>query len=589
MRKFLMAATMLAATLTAASASAQVTVTPAYQQIVPSQTVQFAAAGGPVVWQVNNATGGSAATGIISSTGLYTAPAALPNPASVTITAVSTATPGQSATATLTLLAALPAGTTYYVAPTGSDTNPGTIAAPFKTLQHAATIAVAGDTVLARQGTYNALLTPPHSGNTTSGPITFASYAGELATIDGTGLTIPGGQNGLITLNSVSYVIIEGFQLQNYTTSSLSAVPIGIYITGAASGDQIINNHITKITTTGKTTPTQCGSDALGMAVYGNKAPASINGLVISGNEIDHLLTGCSETMSIDGNVDGYQVTSNLVHDNNNIGIDSIGFEKVSPNPAYDQARNGEIRGNVVYNITSYGNPDYGKQYAADGIYVDGGTMITIEQNTVTATDLGIELASEHKGHITSYITARNNLVYANNSTGISIGGYGLNRGGSQNVTIVNNTLFNNDTKKTGSGEFQIQFNASANVFENNIVYANAQNLFVHNFTKTGANGATLNNNLYFSAAGAGTAEFVWVGKTYGSYAKWLAGVGQDRASAFANPLFQDAATLDFDLEPTSPAFGAGADLGVSVVGSVDYAGNPRVTGSSVTVGAYQQ
>jgi hypothetical protein len=584
-----MAATMLAVTLTAAPASAQVSVSPIYQQIVPNQTVQFTAAGGPVVWQVNNAVGGSATTGTISATGLYTAPAALLSPASVTITAVSTATQGQSATATLTLLAALPAGTTYYVAPTGSDTNPGTITAPFKTLQHAAAIAVAGDTVLARQGTYNALLTPPYSGNTTSGPITFASYAGELATIDGTGLKIPGGQNGLITLNSVSYVIIEGFQLQNYTTSSLSAVPIGIYITGASSGDQIINNRITKITTTAKTNPTQCGSDALGMAVYGNKAPASINGLVISGNEIDHLLTGCSETMSIDGNVDGYQVTSNLVHDNNNIGIDSIGFEKVSPNPAYDQARNGEIRGNMVYNITSYGNPDYGKQYAADGIYVDGGTMITIEQNTVTETDLGIELASEHKGHITSYITARNNLVYANNSNGISIGGYGANRGGSQSVTIVNNTLFNNDTKQTGSGEFQIQFNASGNVFENNIVFANKQNLFVHNFTKTGANGATLNNNFYFSAAGAGAAEFVWAGKVYSSYAKWLAGVGQDAASAFANPLFQDAATLDFDLEATSPAFGAGTDLGMDVIGRVDYAGNPRVTGASVTVGAYQQ
>src|SRR6202044_3901179 len=116
-------------------------------------------------------------------------------------------------------------------------------------------------------------------------------------------------------------------------------------------------------------------------------------------------------------------VTSNLIHDNNNIGIDSIGFEKVAPSPAYDQARNGEIRGNVVYNITSYGNPDYGKQYGADGIYVDGGTMITIEQNTVTATDLGIELASEHLNHVTSYVTARNNLVYANNSVGISIGG----------------------------------------------------------------------------------------------------------------------------------------------------------------------
>jgi hypothetical protein len=570
-------------------ASAQVSLSPAYGQIVPRQSVQFTATGGPVIWQVNNATGGTAATGTITSAGVYTAPAALPSPAAVTVTAVSTTTPTQTATATLTLLATAPTGTTYYVAPTGADTNPGTIAAPFATLQHAATIAVAGDTVLARQGTYNALLTPPHSGNTTNGPITFASYPGELATIDGTKLAIPNGQNGLVTLNGVSYVIIEGFELTNYTTASVKAVPIGIFITGAAAGDQIVNNHIHNITTTAATTPTKCGSNALGMAVYGNKAPAAITGLVISGNEIDDLKTGCSETMSIDGNVDGYQVTSNTVHDNNNIGIDSIGFEKVSPDPAYDQARNGEIRGNLVYNITSYGNPDYGKQYAADGIYVDGGTNITIEQNTVTATDLGIELASEHKSHITSYVVARNNLVYANNSNGISIGGYGKNRGGTQYVTIVNNTLFGNDTKNTGSGEFQIQWNASNNVFQNNIVYATAQNLFVHNFTSTGAAAATLNNNLYYAVAGAGQAQFRWAGKLYPTYAKWLAASAvQDAASQFANPLFVGAPG-NLDLTAGSPAFLHAANLGATVLGSVDFAGKPRVGAQGVTVGAYQQ
>ena len=545
--------------------------TPAFAQVAVSARVSanragagraVSATGGSVTWQVNNATGGSASAGTITQAGLYTAPATLPSPAAVTVTAVSTSNPRQSATATLTLLATSPAGTVYYVAPGGLDTNPGTLGAPFATLQHAAGVAVAGDTVLARQGTYNALLTPPHSGNTSAGPITFASYPGELATIDGTGLKIPGGQNGLITLNGVSYVIIAGFQLQNYTTASRAQVPVGIYITGAASGDQIVNNHIHNITTTAKTTPTQCGSDALGMAVYGNQAPASINGLVISGNEIDHLQTGCSESMSIDGNVDGYQVTSNVVHDNDNIGIDSIGFEKVSPDPAYDQARNGEVRGNYVYNITSYGNPDYGKQYAADGIYVDGGTMITVEQNTVTATDLGIELASEHEGHITSYVTARNNLVYANNSNGISIGGYGKNRGGSQNITIVNNTLYGNDTKNTGSGEFQIQWNASNNVFENNIVYATAQNLFVNNYTKTGAAGATLNYNLYYALAGAGEAHFKWAGKLYKTYSTWLSAVGQDARSSFADPLFQDAAALNFDLQAGSPALRRGRKFG---------------------------
>ena len=40
-----------------------------------------------VTWQVNGVTGGNATVGTINSSGLYTAPAVIPNPASVTITA----------------------------------------------------------------------------------------------------------------------------------------------------------------------------------------------------------------------------------------------------------------------------------------------------------------------------------------------------------------------------------------------------------------------------------------------------------------------------------------------------------------------
>ena len=271
------------------------------------------------------------------------------------------------------------------------------------------------------------------------------------------------------------------------------------------------------------------------MAVYGSSAPAAISALVVSGNELDHLQTGCSESMSLDGNVDNFVVASNLVHDNDNIGIDAIGFERVSPNPDYDQARHGEIRGNVVYNITSYGNPDYGKQYAADGLYVDGGTQITIEQNLVHDVDLGIELASEHKGHVTSYVIARNNVVYHDTSNGISIGGYGKRRGGSDHVTVVNNTLYDNDTKKTGSGECQIQWNATNNVFENNIAYASAQALMVHNYTPNAVAPAMLDDNLYFSPPGRARSVWQWNKTRYKGFTDYRAGSGQDAHSAFAD------------------------------------------------------
>ncbi len=43
---------------------------------------------------------------------------------------------------------------TYYVATTGSDSNPGTLAQPFLTINHAALIASAGDTIFVRGGNY---------------------------------------------------------------------------------------------------------------------------------------------------------------------------------------------------------------------------------------------------------------------------------------------------------------------------------------------------------------------------------------------------------------------------------------------------
>lgn len=53
---------------------------------------------------------------------------------------------------------------TYHVAPGGSDSAPGTLAAPFSTLQHAADLVLPGDTVLVRAGTYHQVVTVSRSG-----------------------------------------------------------------------------------------------------------------------------------------------------------------------------------------------------------------------------------------------------------------------------------------------------------------------------------------------------------------------------------------------------------------------------------------
>ena len=73
---------------------------------------------------------------------------------------------------------------TYVVSTAGSDHNAGTLWAPFRTIQHAADLAAAGDTVLIRGGVYRETVSPANSG-APGAPITFAAYNGENVTVSG--------------------------------------------------------------------------------------------------------------------------------------------------------------------------------------------------------------------------------------------------------------------------------------------------------------------------------------------------------------------------------------------------------------------
>ena len=62
-----------------------------------------------VTWSVNGSQGGSPAAGVISSSGLYTAPTTLPTPNTVTVTAASVSNSARSGTATVTVVNPQPA------------------------------------------------------------------------------------------------------------------------------------------------------------------------------------------------------------------------------------------------------------------------------------------------------------------------------------------------------------------------------------------------------------------------------------------------------------------------------------------------
>ena len=101
---------------------------------------------------------------------------------------------------------------TFYVSTSGNDTNPGTSASPWRTIQHAANTAAAGDTVYIRGGTYKESVTINVSGSASGGYITFQSYSGETAIVDGTGLSVPG-EAGLINIVDHSYIKIVGLEI----------------------------------------------------------------------------------------------------------------------------------------------------------------------------------------------------------------------------------------------------------------------------------------------------------------------------------------------------------------------------------------
>ena len=366
---------------------------------------------------------------------------------------------------------------------------------------------------------------------------------------------------------------------------------MGISVTGAGSHIELLKNNVHHIEQNfnGRDAPGR-GGNGFGIAIYGTDAKAPITDLVIDGNEVHHLKTGSSESLVVNGNVTNFRITHNVVHDNNNIGIDVIGFERTAPDPAVDQARDGIVSENSVYNITSRGNPAYGNDQSSDGIYVDGGTRVLIEQNVIHDVDFGIELASEHQNRATSYIIARSNLIYHCNTAGVSLGGYAPERGRTDHSTVVNNTLYNNDTAGTGSGEFQMQWNMADDRFENNIVYAGTRCLLVLNRSQIDNTQPpnTVDHNLYYCVSGTRASKWAGASATVTGFDEYVQLTGNDRHSSFSDPLFIAPAKKDFHLGSGSPATGVGTHAGLPV-GDVDLDGSTRVTSGKIDIGCYQR
>ncbi|MBX7219840.1 MAG: right-handed parallel beta-helix repeat-containing protein [Blastocatellia bacterium] len=463
-------------------------------------------------------------------------------------------------------------GAVFYVSTQGNNNNDGSQAHPWRTIQKACNTASPGATVNILAGTYNEKVIVNVSGNASAGFITLRNYQSDVVIVDGTGKS---GSN-MFEIVDQSYFRLQGLEIVNNRNVNFGA---GVYLEGASHHIEIRNCRIHEIR----------GTEAQGIGVYGTNATTSISDLILDGNEIYDCDPAQSEALTLNGNVELFQVTNNQVHDVNNIGIDFIAGEGTCPDPAKDAARNGVCRGNVVRRARS----NYGGGFAG-AIYVDGGRDIIIERNIVTESDIGIEVGAENPGVIATNVIVKNNLIYNNDKIGLAFGGYDVNRGRVRNCKFFNNTFYRNNVL-TGSvqndasrAEIFIQY-AENNQVENNIIYGSTNNriLLGTAVAQTNTQNNLIDYNLWFVDADVSQARFYWNDTFYTGLTAYRASSPNDVHSLGVNPSFvnPNLATPDLHLSGASLAFNAGATL-PEVLNDFDNVSRPQY--SFFDIGAFE-
>ena len=232
----------------------------------------------------------------------------------------------------------------YYVDrghPQANDLNSGTESSPWLTIQRAANIVVAGDTVFVKAGTYNERVTPSSSGSATSGKITYARWQDDSVVVRG------------FNLSSRSYIRIIGFEItHNHGNYNYDA-----FLLTNGNHLEIIDNYIHH--TDGFAI--NCG----GGASY----------IAIRGNTIQYI--GCPRNapgQCLGTNVINFETSNNILIEYNDI---SRVPDFLNPGGSYYIYRNNVFGPNGV---TDY--PDYGGGHHVDAFQPNNTTTYAfIERN----------------------------------------------------------------------------------------------------------------------------------------------------------------------------------------------------------------
>ena len=472
----------------------------------------------------------------------------------------------------------------YYVdKSTGLDSNSGlTLLSPFKSIQKAASTAQAGSTILIKAGTYNENIILNISGTATN-PIIFRNYNSDLVYIDGTGTsTLP--YTAMVQINGASHLEFRNLTIQNLLCKDAYGIVVFNNPTSGTTNLKFINIsiHDIKWTQLLTTVPT-INDNAHPFLVYGSGSTqaTAITNVLVDGCNIYNNVTGFSENLTHSGNVDGFIVRNNLVHDNSNIGIECEGNYNASPTPSLDHARNGIIKNNKCYNNNS--------QYStAAGIYVDGGWDIVVEQNECYNNSYGVEVGCEENG-TTKNIIVKNNIFYNNRESGVYLGGYDTATTGQVlNATIRNNTFFQNNSLNTSVGEIEIS-KASNCKIDNNIFYANSTKVLYNLNNVAPQSNITFDYNVYYTPNNNPTDIVIfYLAGGYTNLTSYKSTTGQDVHSLYGNPNFDNATlgTINLNVIPTSLCINAGNPAAMPQI-EFDFLNNARVV-NTIDVGAFE-
>lgn len=318
--------------------------------------------------------------------------------------ATATATRPPTATATPT---GFPALTTYYVAPSGDDSGPGSESLPWRTLQKAGDTATAGSDVIVLPGTYAGFRV--RASGRADAPIRFRARPGVI--IDQPGPANTNGDN--VWLRNVGYVEIDGFEIRD-------AARAGIAVQGEPDANVagvVVRNCFC----------TDNGRWGIFTAFAGD--------LLIEHNETS--FSRDEHGIYVSNSADRIIVRDNHAHDNSSSGI------QLNADPAQ--------RG------------DDPNDPQGDGIIEDA----LIERNVIhdngAGGAAGINLASVRDSLV------RNNLLYGNHAGGIA--GWdddeGSNQFGTRDNRFVGNTIVQADD---GRFAVSLVNASTGNVVENNIL-----------------------------------------------------------------------------------------------------------------------